>query len=179
MAMTNLERLNHWVASLANIGILVGLVLVAVELNQNTRQLTLTLRWQVNQRLVENNRDLMAQSTHEVYAKSITHPQDLSFGEFQAVAGLNFNFLNVWEDHYFMYENGLIGDQEWKAFVDDDIGYTLGNRFAQALWQTSKKNYEPELVEYVDDKLAGLSTAATYQWYLDTLNRVADQQDDE
>lgn len=171
--MTKSQRLNSWITLLANVGILVGLVLVAIELNQNTRQLELTLEWQVNQRIVDNNRDLMAASTAELYEKSIIKPEDLSFAEFQAAAGLVLNFLNVWEDRYFMYEHGLIDDQEWKSYVNEDIGYTLGNRFARELWETSKGIYNAELVEYVDDKLKESSTTASYQWYSDTLNGIS------
>jgi len=174
--MTKSERFNSWITVLANMGILVGLVFVAIELNQNTRQLALTLEWQVNQRIVDNNRDLMTQGTREAYEKSIINPEELSFGEFQAAAGLVFNFLNVWEDRYFMYESGLIGDQEWKSYIDDDIGYTLGNRFALAFWESSKENFEPELVEYVDEKLVGMNTNATYDWYLETLDGLSSRE---
>lgn len=158
----------------ANVGILVGLLLVALELNQNTRQLALTLEWQVNQRIVDNNRDFGVESMREIYAKSVTNPHDLTFAEFQTAAGFVFNFINVWEDRYFMYEHGLISDQDWRNFIDDDIGYTLGNPFARELWSIFKGNYEPELVEYVDTLLPGIDTDVTYGLYLRTLNGIAD-----
>ncbi len=43
--MFNSDRVNSWIAILANVGILAGLVLVAIELNQNTKQLALELNW--------------------------------------------------------------------------------------------------------------------------------------
>ena len=109
------------------------------------------------------------------YQASIANPEELSFAEFQAVAGLTLNFLNVWEDRYFMYEHGLISDQAWKGFIDADIGYTLGNRFARALWETSKGVFAPELVGYVDAKLVDVSASATYESYLNTLDAIAGQ----
>ncbi len=53
------EQLNHRLSLVANLGILVGLAFVAIELNQNTRQLSLELEWQINQKMFENNRDLL------------------------------------------------------------------------------------------------------------------------
>ena len=170
--MFNSERINSWVSLLANIGILLGLVLVAVELNQNTKQLALELEWQVNQKMFENNRDLMGDNPTPIYAKSVLRPQDLTYEEFQVAVALIINFLNVWEDRYYLYEKGLSSDQDWKDYVDSDIGFTLGNQFAQQVWRTSKSMFEPELVEYVDEKLSSVDTKASYQWYLDTLKNI-------
>ena len=62
-----------------------------------------------------------------------------------------------------------MSDQEWKAYVDDDIELTLGYRFAQEFWKRSKGIFEPEFVEYVDEQLREVDANANYQWYLDTL----------
>ncbi len=166
--MFNSDRANSWIAVIANVGILAGLVLVAIELNQNTRQLSLELVWQVNERQIENNRALLGDNPTTIYVKSIVNPEELTFEEFQVASALVFNFLNVWEDRYFLYQAGLADDEEWKRYVDDDISMTLGNRFAQELWKTSRHIFEPDLVHYVDEKLPDVDTGASYQWWLDT-----------
>ena len=74
-----------------------------------------------------------------------------------------------WEDRFFLYQKGLMSEQEWKGFIDDDIAFTLGYPFAQEFWRTSKTTFEPEFVWYVDEKLPNVDTNANYQWYLDTL----------
>ena len=79
------------------------------------------------------------------------------------------NFLGVWEDRHFLYQAGLLSDQEWKRFIDDDISLTLGYRFAQELWRTTKRIFEPELVQYVDEQLPYVDTGANCEWWLDTL----------
>ena len=167
--MLNSERLNSWITLLANVGILAGLVLVAMELNQNTDQLALELEWQINQRMIENNRDLLGDNPAPIYAKSVTTPEELTYEEFQVAGAIVFNFLNVWEDRFFLYQKGLLSEQEWKDYVDDDIAFTLGYPFAQEFWRSTKTMFEPELVRYVDEKLPNVDTNANYQWYLDTL----------
>ena len=53
------DRVNSWLSLIASVGILAGLVLVAIELNQNTDQLRLQLVFQTTQKLFDNNRDLL------------------------------------------------------------------------------------------------------------------------
>ena len=163
------KQLNHWLTLGANLAILVGLVLVAIELNQNTRQLSLELGWQINQKMFENNRDLLGDNPTPIYAKSVLSPEELTFEEFQVASAFVFNFLGVAEDRFFLYQQGLMSDQEWKAYVDDDIELTLGYRFAQEFWKRSKGIFEPEFAEYVDEQLREVDANANYQWYLDTL----------
>ena len=164
------ERINAGITVLANISILIGLVLVAVELNQNTTQLALELEWQVNQKMFENNRDLMGENPAPIYAKSVLRPQELTYEEFQVATAIVLNFLNIWEDRYYLYEQGLSSDQAWQDYINSDIALTLGSQFAQQVWKTTKGSFEPEFVQYVDEKLPSVGTDSSYQWYLDTLN---------
>jgi len=164
--------LGQTITILANVGVIAGIIFLGIELNQNTQQLALELRWQVNQRIVDNNRDLMGENPLEIFVKSITSPEDLTFDEFQAAGALAFNFLNVWEDHYFLYQADLISDDEWKDFVNDDISFTLGYKFAQAFWEDTKGYFEPDLVFYVDSLLPTIETDANYQFWQATMRRI-------
>ena len=160
-------------AILANVGVLAGLILVAIELNQNTEQLTLELQWQINEQMIQNNRDFVGDSSSEIFEKLVTEPDDLTFAEFQAAAALLFNLLSVWEDRFFLYEAGLLEEENWKSYIDDDIGLTLGSRFAMAWWHETKGMFEPEFAHYVDERLKEIDTDASYQWYLNTMDRLS------
>jgi hypothetical protein len=164
--------LGQMITILANIGVIAGIIFLAIELNQNTRQLALELEWQVNDRMIQNNRDLMGANPAAVFAKSVVSPQDLSYEEFQAAGALVFNFLSVWEDRYFLYEAGLLEDEEWKDFIDDDIFFTLGYRFAQEFWRETRNLFEPEFVEYVDQRLRSVDPNANYQLWVNTMERI-------
>ena len=165
-------NLGQTMGILANVGVIAGIVFLAVELNQNTEQLALELQWQINQRMIENNRDLIGDDPTPVFAKSVLTPEELSYEEFQVASPMVFNFLNVWEDRYFLYRAGLIPDEEWKKFIDEDIGSTLGYEFAQAFWHEAKNNYEAGLVEYVDAILPNVETDANYQIWQGTMARI-------
>ena len=125
------DRVNSWLSLIASVGILAGLVLVAMELNQNTDQLRLQLVFQTTQKLFDNNRDLLGDNPAPTISKSITNPEDLTYEEFLIANVFVLNGLNEWEDRFLIYEEGLISDRDWKRHIDENIGWTLGNRFAQ------------------------------------------------
>jgi hypothetical protein len=162
------DRVNSWLSLIASVGILAGLVLVAIELNQNTDQLRLQLVFQTTQKIFENNRDLLGDNPTPTIAKSHTNPEDLTYEEFLIAGSHVLNLLNEWEDRFFVHEAGLISDQEWKRHIDENIDWTLGNRFAQGFWQASKSAFEPEFARYVDQALRGVNENATQSWWLES-----------
>ena len=161
------DRVNSWLSLIASVGILAGLVLVAIELNQNTNQLRLQLVFQTTQKLFENNRDLLGGNPTPTIAKSITNPEHLTYEEFLIASAWVLNGLNEWEDRFFVHEAGLISDRDWKRHIDENIGWTLGYRFAQGYWQISKSAFEPEFAQYIDQALTNIDENSTYSEWLE------------
>ncbi len=166
--MTISDRVNSWLSLIASVGILAGLILVAIELNQNTDQLRLQLTFQANQKIFENNRDLLGDNPTPAYAKAITDPENLTYEEFLTADSYVLNLLNEWEDRFFIYEAGLIPDRDWKRHIDEDIYWVLGSRFAQTRWQTNKSSFESEFAQYVDQALINIDENSTYRDWLES-----------
>ena len=162
------DRVNSWLSLIASVGILAGLVLVAIELNQNTDQLRLQLVFQTTQKLFDNNRDLLGDNLTPTISKSITNPEDLTYEEFLIAGSYVLNLLNEWEDRFFIHEKGLISDQDWKRHIDQNIGWTLGNRFAQEYWEISKSVFEPEFAQFVDQAHTNSDENSTYREWLES-----------
>ena len=162
------DRVNSWLSLIASVGILAGLVLVAIELNQNTDQLRLQLVVQTTQKMFENNRDLLGENPTPTIAKSITNPEDLTYEEFLIANAWILNGLNEWEDRFLVYEAGLISDRDWKRHIDANISWTLGNRFAQDYWQIAKSYFEPEFAQFVDQALTNIDENSTYNEWLES-----------
>ena len=162
------ERVNSWLSLIAGAGMLAGLGLVAFELNQNTEQLRLQLILQINEKIYENNRDLLGENPTPAIIKSITDPENLTYEEFLIADSFVLNQLNEWEDRFWIYENGLDSEQFWKRHIDENIYWTLGNRFAQTRWQTLKSAFEPEFAQYVDQALMTTDENGTYKDWLES-----------
>jgi len=166
--------LGQSIAILANVGVIAGIVFLALELNQNSKQLGLELEWQINDRIIQNNRGLMGENPTPIFVKSVIAPEELTYEEFTVAGALVFNFLSTWEDRYFLYQAGLADEEEWKSYIDDDIDLTLGYRFAQVFWEESKDYFEPDFVEYVDMKLPLADSEGNYRWFQRVMNRLRD-----
>ena len=162
------ERVNSWLSLIAGTGMLAGLGLVAFELNQNTEQLRLQLILQTNEKIYENNRDLLGENPTPAIIKSITNPENLTYEEFLIADSYVLNLLGEWEDRFFIYENGLDSEQDWKRHIDVNIYWILGNRFAQARWHSFKSVFEPEFAQYVDQALMTTDENGTYKDWLES-----------
>lgn len=171
------QKLYNYLVIFANAATVAGLLLVAIELNQNTQQLSLELEWQTSQKMFENNRDFAGDRAASIYAKAVKDPEQLTFEEFMVAGAVFLNLMNVWEDKYFLYSAGLADREEWQQYIDEDIGITLGNRFGLAFWRATKGFYEQEMVVYVDSKISALSSGDTLRWYEDTMSALTTLED--
>ncbi len=80
--MQRLDRSNAWLSLVANLAILVGLILVVLELNQNTEHTRLLLMDQITARMKENNRALLGENPTAAIEKSIREPENMNFESF-------------------------------------------------------------------------------------------------
>ena len=133
--MQRLDRTNSWLSLLASLAILVGLVLVAIELNQNTEHLRLQLLDQITARANENNRALLGENPTAAIEKSVREPENLTYAELLIVDAHLINVLSGWEDRFFLHEAGLVDASDWKQKIDEEVNWFFGNRFARTWWR--------------------------------------------
>lgn len=166
------DRINSWLSLIANLAILVGIVLVLIELNQNTQHLRLQLRDQINSRMYENNRALLSgDAAVSAIAKSVTDPESLTYREFRIVDAHLINVINEWEDRFLLYQAGLVGAPDWKEEVDRDVSWDFGNRFAKRWWREAgapfvEGAYEGEFALHVDAAIERADEDASYGYWL-------------
>jgi hypothetical protein len=173
----NGERLNRWLTLAANVGVLVGIVFLALEIRQNSDHLALQLEFAVpTQKIFEINRDLMDPSIAKILVKAIETPAELAFEEGLVASAFILNALNEWEDRYLLHKAGLDGVVDWKRHIQENIDWTLGSRFALAVYNSNRDAFETEFVEYVDGLLGGVSEDGTYLWWINTQSKFRDQQ---
>ena len=164
--MRLLDRANTWLTLVASLAILVGLVLVAIELNQNTEHLRLQLMAQITDTMKENNRALLGENPTAAIEKSVREPDNLTYAEFRIVDAYLINVLGVWEDRFFLYEAGLVGADDWKKRIEEEIEFEFGNRFAKSWWREGGREFiEPEVVRYIDEALKSVGDDDTYNYW--------------
>lgn len=170
------DRINRWLTLAANVGVLVGIVFLALEIRQNSDHLALQLEFaQPTQKVFEMNRDLMDPVVATILAKAIETPAELTFEEGLVAASFVLNALNEWEDRYLIHEAGLAGVVDWQRHIRENIEWTLGNRFAKEIYLSNRGAFETEFVEYVDSLLDEVSDKGTYLWWTNIHSKFANQ----
>lgn len=149
------ENASRWLSIGANLAILAGLVLVAVELNQNSR-LTRTALIAEGSAL-ENQiwTPLATELPGEVIAKAVECPEKLTYADFLALDGFYYTSFNDVYREYELKREGLFTEEEWKAEVEAYAYWFLGNDFGRAWWdEVGRFFFEYEFSAYVDEQLA-------------------------
>jgi hypothetical protein len=172
----NSDRLNRWLTLAANVGVLVGIVFLALEIRQNSDHLALQLEFAVpTQKIFEMNRDLMDPSVARIMAIAIETPAELTFEQGLVASSFILNALNEWEDRYLLHKAGLDGVIDWKRHIRENIAWVLGNRFAVAVYNSNRDAFETEFADYVDTLLGEVPKDGTFSWWTDTQSKFRNQ----
>ena len=171
-----MERLQHWLAIAANLGVLGGLVLVALQMSQNTE---LARKTYVSEGNVIQNQIWAAMtgpSTLDLIAKSVASPDELTHAEFLAVDAYLFPSVNMIYRDYRLAQEGLYTEAEWKSSVDLFVQWYLANPFGNAWWQEVARDFfPPEFSGYVDQRLGATPARDHHSYYEAVRARVRDR----
>jgi len=165
----NVEKLRASVTVGANIGVLIGLIVLIVELNQNTDHLRLQIMDQINARQFAHNSIFLAENPAPVIEKSLIEPENITYTEFRVLDAYLMNILSTWEDRFFLYQAGLVDATDWKTKVEQDADWYFGNKFAKGWWENSGKGVlEKEFADHVDQVLKNIGNDESYDFWLKT-----------
>jgi len=128
-------KLNDWLQVSANIGIVLGLVLVGVQLKQNSDLARIQLLSQESQRLVDYELEVVGEQGAEVWARSIEDPDNLTLAEVRIMEALLWSFAENLRGTYRLAELGLLEEQDWRRRVDSEVTFYLSDRYSRAWWR--------------------------------------------
>jgi len=148
-----LERFGTWLALAANLGVIGGLVLLAVELRQNTQ----VVRAQAVAGLLSGQTSaetaFMGDDTASAMATAIVTPSALSDEEILKMwAYLNTAVISV-EQTYSMYSLGLATEDDRRAAAGKAADW-LSFPFGLVWWSEMKTNFPSDLAADIDAALA-------------------------
>jgi len=146
-----MDRLNQWLTFVANVGVLIGVFVVAYEVRQNTAVATAQAALQMNEALDASYR---ARAQDSVLAALVMNGHDRPDGlsdverdQFHAWLRAD---MNAAEAAWFQYENGLIPEQDfdgYKAAICSRV-ITAGGR---AYWEQEKQYFASRFRNGIDD----------------------------
>ncbi|NIM00825.1 MAG: hypothetical protein GTO30_18965 [Acidobacteria bacterium] len=150
-----IDRLQRWLTLAANLGVLAGLVLVILEINQNTQLARAAYRSEGN--VVTNQiwATVMGDRVADVLEKSVASPEEITHSDFIVLDAYLFPSLNLIYRDYQLAQEGLYDTADWKASVDVYVHWYLANPFGRAWWDEEAREFFPaEFATYVDRQLA-------------------------
>ena len=151
----NSENLARWMSTVANIAVLAGLVLVAVQINQNSSLARTAL---INDGNVVSNQiwaNLMGENPGQIIARAIECPEKMTYGDFMAVDAFLFSNINMLYRDFQLAQEGIFTSSDWKSSVDAYAHWYLGNKFGRAWWDEEAKHFfNQEFATYVDERLS-------------------------
>ena len=146
----NLEKLNHWLALVANVGVLIGIILVAYELRQS-RQATIG---ETHQNLLgilhERDAWLADREFAAIVAKAEASETPLDEVEARQYAEWLYGKFNVCEHVFNRYAEGLMSDDHWQGW-NGGCRSTLEPPQARIVWAQRKDWFGSEFAEYFDN----------------------------
>lgn len=171
----NSSRLSDWLQIAANVGIIGGLLLVGVQLKQNSDLLKTQLLYEESSRLVALETQVVGELGAEVWAKSIAEPQNLSLAEQRVMEALLWSFVEQLRSTRLLAELGLLEDSDWRARVNSDTGYYLANAYGRAWWanfRDGNTSLTPDLIQAIDDRLAAAAPNQTLEYTQSVMNKL-------
>ena len=155
-----LSNLNEWLTLIANVGVLIGIIFLALEMRQNTSM----MQAQIRQGITENTLDfLLGIGTNldaaTAFYRGRTGIQEedielpLGVGMFGLMIQANFR---LWENEWYQYQKGLFEEGEIDARKNVWANLISGNTGYLDHWESSHENYSLEFGAEIDRILAEL-----------------------
>jgi hypothetical protein len=146
------DRLNRWVTLAANLGVLAGIFLLIIELQQNSEsreleaaQSYLALSHELDFRIVDDP---------SLIALFLTPTDERTAEEVFRLDRWHFGLLRTWENGFFLHVRGVLGDDLWpgqEAFMVDLLNTSNDLR---SYYQTNREYFSKGFVTYLDELLA-------------------------
>ena len=130
----NNNRLSNWLQIAANVGIVVGLLLVGVQLKQNSDLLKTQMLYDESRRAVDLETLVVGENGAEVWAKSVSDARNMSLPEQRIMEALLWSFSEQLRSTRLLAELGLLEDEEWRLRVHAETAFYLANDYGKAWW---------------------------------------------
>ena len=147
----DLDRLNRWLSLTANLGVIAGLIFLAVEIQQNTSM----MRFQTRSTITGYIHALLEMERHPKIVsayKKIATGETLSFEEHYILRNMANATFRSWENSFYQNQAGLFEAGEYQAEIE--VGREMmKEEHMLNYWMSDQKNYSVPFQEHVNTVL--------------------------
>jgi len=143
MAKKNkVERLNRWLTLGANIGVVLGLIILIFEVRQNAALTRADLQVKRNSMLMEVEFSLSSPENVRAWVKSIRTPEEMSDVEIRVVEAHLVAVLLQWDLMFLMQNGRLVTAENAKIHILNNAQYYFGSIFAKNWWRQQSGGWD-------------------------------------
>ena len=136
------------VSILANIGVIAGIIFLAIEVQQNNT----LMRAQTRSDIARDISGMLLGNAHSPFLEEMAFPEELqayggNTGQFRRAIASNAMF-RIWENMHYQHRMGLYDDAEFRFELEAWRG-NLAQEPIKSIWCSSRPSFSPEFVETV------------------------------
>jgi hypothetical protein len=160
----NMDNINKWLTLAANLGVLAGIVFLAIEVQQNNNMMRAQTRDAMTDKLMNWYASIDSnQYTASTFIKGNSGQElDENSGEGLAYSFMVLGNLHMWENELYQYQMGLFDEEEfvsrkalWKYILKINPGYT-------SVWQSGfAGQYSQDFKEIIEEFISEIQTDET------------------
>jgi hypothetical protein len=154
------SRLNEWLQILASLGVLIGLVVVAYEIKQNTETAQAEFYRESYSMWMHVSTVEIETDIDEILVKSITNPESLSPGELVELSAYFVLVMSIYDNGARAKELGIATPTS--LIRELDARYYFSSEISRQWFEANKNWMRPENVEIISRVIH--STPATTKW---------------
>lgn len=130
-----LDHLNKWLTLGANVGVVLGLVLVVIEVRQNAELTRTQMEQRKNDFLAEIEFSLAQPEIAPIWVKAVKTPEALTDAEIKIVDSHLISMLLQWDHMFQMERSGLVTRDHVRQHIQNSAPYYFGSKFGQNWWR--------------------------------------------
>ncbi len=152
----NTDQLNRWLTLGANIGVVIGLVLLIFEIGQNTDM----MRAQINQSRTDTAVSEQQAVYNSDYLPALIAAADRGeqFSDEEMIRYRSYfrAYNRNMDNQLWQYYQGFLGENIPRSIKGASRGVIAGNSVGLELWESQKYSYTDEYVAFVEEAIADL-----------------------
>lgn len=148
MSKMDSDRLNRWMTLGANLGVLVGVFLLLIELRQNTESAEL----QAAQSYVALSHELDFRIVDDpsLIALFYTPPDERTFEDLRRLDRWYFGSLRTWENGFYLHSRGVLDDDLWSGQEAFMANMLRNNEELRNYYETNHSYFSKSFIAFLD-----------------------------
>jgi hypothetical protein len=142
------DRFGRWLTLGANVGVVLGLVLLAVEVRQNASLTRTAMELQKNDALAQIELSFTPE-TAAAWVKSIRTPEDMTDVEIRLVEARLVAVMLQWDHMFQMQRSGLVSAAHARQHILNTAQFYFGSAHARNWWRLQARGWDGTLMTEV------------------------------